>query len=130
MRKRFLGSGEPGWRPVAKFRVAMRGLLGAAVSDFSVLYKLLISLPIVVLSLVYHAWLDSLFVVLVTGVMLIAELLNTAIEALCDLVESRYDRRVRHIKDVAAAAAWIAILLWIVVLVVAGTNLVRHFMAS
>ncbi len=108
----------------------MRGLLGAAVSDFSVLYKLLISLPIVVLSLVYHAWLDSLFVVLVTGVMLIAELLNTAIEALCDLVESRYDRRVRHIKDVAAAAAWIAILLWIVVLVVAGTNLVRHFMAS
>ncbi|SFM42200.1 diacylglycerol kinase (ATP) [Ectothiorhodospira mobilis] len=130
MRKRFLDSGQPGWQPLAKFRVALRGLSGAAVSDFSVLYKLLISLPIILLSLVYHPWLDSLLVILVTVVMLIAELLNTAIEALCDLVESRYDRQVRHIKDVAAAAAWIAILVWVIVLVVAGKNLVHHFMAS
>jgi diacylglycerol kinase len=38
-----------------------------------------------------------------TGVVLAAELYNTAIEALCDFVENRHDEKIRIIKDIAAA---------------------------
>ena len=48
--------------------------------------------------------------------MLAAELFNTAIEALCDFVETRHDEKIRIIKDIAAAATGVAILAWWIVL--------------
>lgn len=50
--------------------------------------------------------------------MLIAEIFNSAVEALCDFVETRHNEKIAIIKDMAAAAVGIAILLWAVVLVV------------
>lgn len=51
-----------------------------------------------------------------TGVVLAAELFNTAIEALCDFVETRHNEKIRIIKDIAAAGTGVAILAWWIVL--------------
>jgi diacylglycerol kinase (ATP) len=53
-----------------------------------------------------------------TGLMLVAEIFNMAIEALCDR-----DERMGAIKDVAAAAAGVAIAVWELTLAYEGRRL-------
>ena len=48
--------------------------------------------------------------------MLSAEVFNTAIEAICDFMETRSNEKIRIIKDISAAAAGITIFIWIVIL--------------
>ena len=48
--------------------------------------------------------LDSAIILLVSFVVLAAETFNTAIEKICDIVQPRYDERVRFIKDISAGA--------------------------
>jgi diacylglycerol kinase (ATP) len=43
--------------------------------------------------------------------------LNSAIEALCDFVEPRESEKIGAIKDIAAAAVGISIVVWLVVVV-------------
>lgn len=50
--------------------------------------------------------------------MLAAEIFNSAIEALCDFVETRHNEKIKVIKDIAAAAVGISIFAWVVVLAV------------
>jgi diacylglycerol kinase (ATP) len=61
---------------------------------------------------------DAAVILLATGVVLAGELFNTAIEALCDFVETRHNDKIGIIKDVAAAATGVAILAWAIVLAV------------
>lgn len=51
------------------------------------------------------------------ALVLITGMVNTAIEALCDFVETRRDGKIRVIKDVAAAAVGNSIALWAVIVV-------------
>jgi diacylglycerol kinase (ATP) len=60
---------------------------------------------------------DFISVFAATGLMLICEMFNTTIEALCDFVETRQNEKVRVIKEIAAAATGISILIWAVVMV-------------
>ncbi len=55
---------------------------------------------------------------MVTAFVLAAEIFNSAIEALCDFVETRHSEKIKIIKDIAAAAVGISIFVWIVVLAV------------
>ena len=117
MRNKFLGTGEPGYHPFKKFTVILAGLRYAVLHDFTVLYKLVLSLPVLVLALWLSAWVDAAVILLATGVVVAAELFNTAVEALCDFVEPRHNDKIGIIKDIAAAAAGVAILAWWLVLV-------------
>ena len=65
-----------------------------------------------------RAWVDFLLIVLVTAFVVVAEMFNSAIEALCDFVEARHNERIKVVKDIAAAAVGITIVVWIVVLAV------------
>lgn len=56
---------------------------------------------------------------------LIAEMFNSAIEALCDFIETHENHKIKVIKDISAAAAGISILLWTVILVVEFLHLRR-----
>lgn len=129
MRNKFLGTGEPGWRPLRKIVIIAAGLRYAVLHDFSVLYKVVLSVAMLGLSLWLHDWMDTALILLATGLMLAAELYNTAIEALCDFVETRHDEKIGIIKDIAAAAAGMVILAWWVVLVVEVVRLWPHLLA-
>jgi diacylglycerol kinase len=116
MRPKFLGTGEPGYHPLRKLRTIGSGLRYAVIYDFSVAWKLVFSLCILVAALFARAWVDSLLIVVVTALVLVSEIMNSAIEALCDFVEIRHNEKIGIIKDIAAAAAGIAIFTWLLVL--------------
>ena len=118
MRNKFLGTGEPGYRPLRKLRTIAAGLRYAVLNDFSVLYKLVLAIPMILVTLWLHEWLDAAVVVLATGMALAAELINSAIEEMCDFVEVRENDKIRIIKDIAAAAAGVAIAAWWAVLAI------------
>ena len=116
MRHKFLGTGEPGYHPLRKLRTIGSGLRYAVIYDFSVAWKLVFSLCVLVAALFARAWVDSLLIVVVTALVLVAEIMNSAIEALCDFVETRHNEKIGIIKDIAAAGVGIAIFAWLLVL--------------
>ena len=117
MRNKFLGIGEPGYDPLRKVRTIIVGLRYAVLSDFSVAYKVVLSIIVLAIAFALRQWVDVLLILLATGIVLTAEILNSAIEALCDFVEFRHNEKIKVIKDVAAAAVGISILVWAIILV-------------
>lgn len=116
MKNKFLDTGEHGYHPLRKFKVILAGLRFAVIYDFSVMYKIVLSVLILIPVFIFNALIDVSLIILATGVMLSAEMFNTAIEAICDFMETRANEKIGIIKDISAAATGIAILVWIVVL--------------
>lgn len=130
MRHKFLGTGDPGYHPLRKLLTVASGLRYAVVYDFSVAYKLVLSALIVVAAIAWRDWVDVLLILVVTALVLIAEMFNSAIEAVCDFMETRHNEKIKVIKDIAAAAVGISILVWIVVLGVEASELWRTWRAT
>ena len=126
MRHKFLGTGEPGYHPLRKLRTVFSGLRYAVVYDFSVAYKLVLSALVLAAAFALRAWVDLLLILVVTALVLVAEILNSAIEALCDFVETRHNEKIKVIKDIAAAAVGISILVWFLVLVVEASRFLQR----
>jgi len=118
MRHKFLGIGEPGYHPLRKLRTVFSGLRYAVLYDWSVTYKLVLSGIVLVVAFALRAWVDFLLILVVTAFVLVAEIFNSAIEALCDFIETRHNEKIKVIKDIAAAAVGIAIFVWMIVLAV------------
>jgi diacylglycerol kinase len=116
MRNKFLGTGDPGYHPLRKVRTVLSGLRYAVAYDLSVAYKLVLSVIVLAVTFLLRAWVDVLLVLVATGLVLVAEMFNSAIEALCDFVEERHNEKIKVIKDIAAAAVGVTILMWVVVL--------------
>lgn len=47
---------------------------------------------------------DAVLILMVSGGVLIAEIFNTAIEKICDIIQPEFDARIGFIKDVSAGA--------------------------
>ncbi len=127
MRHKFLGTGEPGYHPIRKLRTVVSGLRFAVLYDWSVAYKLVLSVAVLMAAFMMRAWVDFLLILVVTAFVLVAEIFNSAIEAICDFVEESHNQKIKVIKDmaaaaVAAAAVGITIFVWFVVL---GVELAR-----
>ena len=99
-----------------KMRVFFVGLRTAVVGDVSVTIQTILSLLVLGVSIWLHEWVDVLLILIVTGYMLSAELFNTAIEAICDYLQPNHDPRIGAIKDIAAAATGLSILVWTITL--------------
>lgn len=117
MRNKFLGTGEPGYHPLRKIKVCAAGVMYAMRYDFSFAYKLVLSLVILAACFFFRQWIDFFFILTATVLVLMAEMFNSAIEALCDFVEIRENEKIRVIKDISAAAVGMGILLWGVIMV-------------
>lgn len=115
MRNKFTEEDTPGYHPLRKVTVVFAGLSFAVRHDVSVAYKVILSLVLVVGSAALQQWVDFVVIVLATGVVLTAELFNSAVEGVCDFMETGYDERIGAIKDMAAAAVGVSILVWFVV---------------
>ena len=116
MRNRFLGTGEAGYHPLRKLKVILSGFRFAVLHDFSVTYKVALSVVILAVAFMLRQWVDFMMILTATGLVLVAELFNSAIEAVCDFVETKENDKIRAIKDIAAAAVGISIFVWIIVL--------------
>lgn len=127
MRHKFLGIGEPGYHPLRKIATVVSGLRYAVLYDWSVAYKLALSVVVLAGAFALRAWLDFLLILVVTAFVLVAEIVNSAIEALCDFVEEKHNEKIKVIKDIAAAAVGIAILTWMIVI---GVEIGRYLGAG
>jgi diacylglycerol kinase (ATP) len=126
VRHKFLGIGEPGYHPLRKLRTVLSGLRYAVLYDWSVTYKLVLSGVILIGAFSLRAWVDFLVILLATAFVVFAEIINSAIEALCDFVEDRHNEKIKVIKDIAAAAVGIAMFAWLVVIVVEVGQLLQR----
>ena len=116
MRNKFLGTGEAGYHPLRKLQVILSGFRFAVLHDFSVTYKVALSVVILAVAFMLRQWVDFMMILTATGLVLVAELFNSAIEAVCDFVETKENDKIRAIKDIAAAAVGISIFVWIIML--------------
>ncbi|XHX79350.1 MAG: diacylglycerol kinase [Stenomitos frigidus ULC029] len=116
---------SPGYHPIQKLKVILAGLQVAVVTDFSVAYKVILSVPVLGGAFLFRQWVDVSLILLAMGLMLIAELFNSAIEVLCDFVEPQQNDRIRVTKDIAAAATGISILVWAAILIIEGIRLFK-----
>ena len=103
--------------PKRKMRVFFSGLKFAIWGDFAVAYKVMLSLIVLFTSFWLREWLDFLLILIVTGIMVITEIFITVIESICDYIQPEYDPKIGEIKDVAASAAGISIMMWVFVLI-------------
>jgi diacylglycerol kinase (ATP) len=126
MRHKFLGIGEPGYHPLRKLRTVFSGLRYAVIYDWSVTYKLVLSALILLAAFSLRAWVDFLVILLATAFVVFAEMINSAIEALCDFVEDSHNEKIKVIKDIAAAAVGISMFAWLVVIIVEVTQLLQR----
>lgn len=112
MKNKFLGTGDSGYHPSRKIKVIFNGLRYGVLLEVSVAYKLVLSVTILILSFYFHDWIDVMVIVVATGQVLAGEMFNTAIEAVCDFIESNENEKIGIIKDISAAAAGISIAVW------------------
>jgi diacylglycerol kinase (ATP) len=103
--------------------VAMRGAYYAVIFDFAVAYKIVLSFFILAACFYYRQWLDFNLVLVSTALMLVSEMFNTTIEALCDFIESNENEKIGIVKDISASAAGISILVWFVVVIIESIRL-------
>ncbi len=125
MRNKFLGTGQQGFAPIRKIRVALRGEQYSIIFDFAVAYKIVISFFMLAACFYYRQWIDFGVVLVATGLMVVAEMFNTTIEALCDFIESNENEKIGIIKDISASAAGISILVWFIVVVIEAMRLFK-----
>ena len=104
---------------IEKFKDAFRGL-GFALKDHSVRVQLFLGLCAViggiVIRLSYAEWLCFIICI---GVVITAEILNTAIERLADYVEPEHNEKIGYIKDLSAGAVLAASLMSLLVCLLA-----------
>lgn len=125
MRNKFLGTGDPGYHPWRKIKIVLAGLRFAVRYEFSVAYKLVLSVILLALALIFQQWVDFGMIMLATGIVLMAELFNSAIEALCDFVEISENEKIGAIKDISAAAVGIGIVVWLSLMFYEGARIVK-----
>jgi diacylglycerol kinase len=109
--------------PLRKARVVLLGLWRAS-HDFNVAYKMVASVVVLALTAATRQWIGLELVAVATGLLLTSELFNTAVEKICDFVESAEDERIAAIKDIAAAAAGLGMVVWVGVLALEVARLV------
>ncbi|RTL02548.1 MAG: diacylglycerol kinase [Neisseriaceae bacterium] len=130
MRHKFLGTGEPGYHPWKKIKTVFSGLRYAIIYDWSVTWKLLLSAVVLGLAYMFREWIDVLLILLATAFVLVSEIFNSAIEAMCDFVETHENPKIKVIKDMAAAAVGIAMLAWLAVIATDAAEVLRVFSAG
>jgi diacylglycerol kinase len=113
------------YNPIRKLKVILSGLYVAVVTDFSVAYKVILSIPVLGGSFFLRQWVDISLILLAMGLMLISELFNSAIEVLCDFVEPKHNQRIGIIKDISAAATGLSILVWATILTIESIRLLK-----
>jgi len=127
MRNKFLETGEHGYHPFRKIAVVFSGLHHTFRYDFSVTYKLILSVIVLGFFFIFRQWVDFLLLAAATIMMIQAELFNSAIEAICDFLTQEKNRKIKVIKDIAAAAAGVCIFLWWVILAVETYRVITLF---
>jgi diacylglycerol kinase len=93
-----------------KFRPALQGLADALHDQGCRTQMILAALALCAGFVLKLSAIEWLAVVICIGMVITAEILNTAIEKVCDLISKENDERIRLIKDLSAGAVLVSAL--------------------
>ena len=101
---------------VQKFGFAFRGLIIPYQTEISIRIQTTIALAAVAFGFYLHISMnDWLWIIVGSSLVLITEILNTAIEKLVDLVSPGYHELAGKVKDIAAGAVFLAAILSLII---------------
>lgn len=112
---------KPKYHLFKNTKYALDGLIHALKTESSLRLELFAAIFIIIGIVLVEASLESKLILLVTGILvLIVELLNSAIENVVDLVTKEHQPLAKNAKDIAATAVMFSIILhvvcWVMVL--------------
>lgn len=95
---------------------ALKGLYLLVTTEHSIMAQLLLSAVMCMVGFYMEiSTIEWMFQIFAIGLVLTAESLNTAIEAICDYLQPNYDKKIGFIKDIAAGAVTFAALTAIII---------------
>lgn len=95
---------------------AVKGFYLLITTEHSIMVQLSISALMCILGFYLKiSAVEWMFQILAIGLVLTAESLNTAIEAICDYIQPNFDKKIGFIKDIAAGAVTFAALTALVI---------------
>lgn len=112
MKKREKGSS------IKKFFYAFRGLYVSTKEELSLMIHFIAAFIAIIIGIILRdkmSLTEWVLIILVIGMVIIVELLNTAIESLCDMVSFKFNFSAKKIKDISAAATLISAIVAIIV---------------
>lgn len=87
-----------------KFKPAFLGLIHM-MNDSSIRLQLMIALCVIMFGLIYSFNINEwMWIILCIFLVLITEIINTAIERTCDLIDLNTNNKIKYIKDLSACA--------------------------
>lgn len=94
---------------IQSFRYAFRGLGDLLKKEPNARIHLIAALSALILGIITKITLTEwMIIAIVTGLVFISEIFNSAVERLADLIEERKDEKIRVIKDYSAAAVLVS----------------------
>jgi len=104
------------YKLIKKFGYAFQGLVAGWKSESSFRIQVFVALAVVIAGLVLKLTkFEWLFVVLVIGMVLSLEMMNSVLEKMLDIVNPEKHQRIKIVKDTAAAVVLIASIAAVVV---------------
>ena len=92
------------YHPIRNHLYAIRGFYDALIIERNLSIQLGLGVISIILSLLLQSYLMAFLNFIMAIIVMSAEMFNTVIERLCDIIQPEKDERIRVIKDVAAAA--------------------------
>ena len=109
------------------FRFAIKGVKNLIINEHNARIHLTALLVIICLGLFFKLELmEWVAITIVSGIVILTELINTAIENLADIVEPKWNEKIGKIKDYSAGAVLVAA---IVSVIVGGIIFIPKFLA-
>jgi diacylglycerol kinase (ATP) len=98
------------------FRHAFRGLAQLVKREHNFRIHLVVTILVVIAGILLNIkTAEWLIIIIIIGVVLVAEGLNSAVEHLCDILSPDEDQRVKKIKDMLAAAVLISAVIAVII---------------
>lgn len=106
-------------KEIKSFGNALNGLLYVLRSERHFQFHVIAAIAVILLGYFYNvSSVEWAILLLCIGVVMLAEISNTAIEVLCDKIQPEYDDEIKIVKDIAAASVLIVSLVSAVIGVV------------
>ena len=104
------------YHPIKSIRYALNGLLIAFTREKNLFFQLCVGISFCVMGIVQERYIVAMANLIMMSLVISLEMINTAIETVCDLIDINYNPKIKIIKDMTAGSVLIVALSWLSIL--------------
>jgi diacylglycerol kinase len=101
---------------IRSFQYAFEGLKTSFNREPNLTFQLVLGMSMSLISLGFISRLFAFLHLLIMFLIMSLEMMNSAIEALCDLYTEKFDLKIKDIKDISAGAVLCAAITWLLLI--------------